>query len=114
MNNERVNTLKRENLIWIIYVIFAYFGIKANNLEMEDIANNNDKNRRIYKTINVLIFIVSIGIYLYFINLTYKRYEQNKRKIDGLQLVGSILVLIAGFIFLYAEIYGDDVVPNEI
>ncbi len=114
MNEDRIETLKRENIIWIIYVFFAYFGIKANNLEMQDILNNSENNKKQYKSINVIILLIALGIYIYFIDLTYKRYRKSGRLVDGLQALGATLVLIAGFLFLYAEIHGDDVVPNEL
>lgn len=114
MNAERIETLRKENLVWITYIIFAYFGIKANNLEIDDILNNNQKNKKEYKTINIIIILVSLIIYIYFINLTYKRYEKTHKSIDGIQALASTLILISGLLLLYAEIHGDDIVPNEI
>lgn len=114
MDEERIETLKRENIIWIAYVLFAFFGIKANNLEIEDIQNHNTNNKKQYKSINIIILLIAILIYIYFINLTYKRYKKDGRLVDGLQAIGATLVLIAGVLFLYAEIHADDVVPNEI
>jgi len=46
MNDERITTLKSENIVWILYILFAIAGIKANNLEIEDIKMKNNKNKR--------------------------------------------------------------------
>ncbi len=80
MNDERITTLKNENIVWILYILFAIAGIKANNLEIEDIKMKNNKNKRKYKTINIVILIIALFIYLYFINLTYNRYKKNNKK----------------------------------
>ncbi len=114
MNDERITTLKSENIVWILYILFAIAGIKANNLEIEDIKMKNNKNKRKYKTINIVILIIALFIYLYFINLTYNRYKKKNKKEDLLSLIASSLILIAGLILLYVELTGDEVVPNEV
>lgn len=113
MNENRITTLKNENIVWVLYVLFAIAGIHANNLEIEDIKNDNDNNKKKYKTINIIIFAISIFIYIYFINLIYKRYKRNQKKENLLTLIATIMIFIAGIILFYVEITGDEVVPNE-
>lgn len=113
MKENRITTLKNENIIWIIYVLFAIAGIYANNLEIEDIKNNNEKNKKKYKSINIIIFLISIIIYIYFINLLYNRYKNDHKRSNFLSLIGSILIFIGGLLFLYVEITDEEVVPNE-
>lgn len=114
MMENKETTLKNENIVWLIYGIFAIAGIYSNNLEIEDLKNNSNKNKRKYKTINVIILIIALFIYLYFINLTYKRYNNSHKKDDLLSAIGTTLIFIAGLIFLYLELYSDEVVPNEV
>lgn len=114
MNENRETTLKNENIVWLLYLCFAIAGIHSNNLELEDIKNHNDNNKKKYKTINVIILIIALFIYIYFINLTYKRYNKNHKKEDLLTSIAATLVFIAGLIFLYVELTGDEVVPNEV
>lgn len=114
MNEDRITTLKNENIVWALYLLFAIAGTHANNLEIEDIKNKNQKNRKKYKTINIIILIIALFIYLYFVNLTFNRYKRKNKKEDLLSLIASTLVLIAGIILLYVEITGDEVVPNEV
>lgn len=109
---DRITILKRENIIWIIYVIFAIYGIKANNLEIKDLENNNNNNYRKYKNINIVIIIISILIYIYFVNITYSYYKQEHTKARILTFIASFLILIAGILFLITELISDDDVPN--
>lgn len=114
-DQERIHTLNIENFIWLIYVAFAFFGIKANNLEIEDIKNNSNRNRKKYKGINITIFIISLFIYIYFINLSLKNYRKRPTRGRLYILIGTIFVLIGGIFLLLAEISdNEDVVPNEI
>lgn len=46
MNEDREKTLSVENIVWIIYALFAVGGIIANNLEIEDIKNRSQKNKK--------------------------------------------------------------------
>lgn len=113
MRENKITTLKNENIIWIIYVLFAIAGVYANNLEIEDIKNNNEKNKKKYKSINIAIFFIAIIIYIYFINLVYNRYKNNPKRTNLLTLIGSVLIFIGGLLFLYVEVTDDEIVPNE-
>lgn len=114
MNEDRITTLKNENIVWTLYFLFAIAGTHANNLEIEDINNNNNNNKKKYKTINIVILIIALFIYIYFLNLTYKRYQNKRNKENLLTLIASTLVLIAGIILLYVEATGDEITPNEV
>ena len=114
MTEDRETILKNENIIWILYFIFAIAGIYANNLELEDINKKNNNNKKKYKTINVIILFIALFIYIYFINLSYKRYQQKHQKGDLLNSIAATLVFIAGLLFLYVELTSDEVVPNEV
>lgn len=114
MEEDRITTLKNENIVWALYILFAILGTHANNLEIEDIKEHNNKNRKKYKTINVIILVIALLIYIYFINLTYKRYNKKNTKENLLTLIASSLIFIAGVILLYVELTGDEITPNEI
>ncbi len=113
MNEDREKILKNENTIWFIYVLFAIAGIYANNLEIDDLRNNSNKNKKKYKSINIIIIIIAIFINIYFINLTYRRYNQTRKKINLLNLVAVTFILIASIIFFFVEVSSDEIVPNE-
>ncbi len=112
MDTERINLLKAENVVWLIYVFFAIYGIKANNLEIEDIKSGNENHRKEYKTINIIIILISICIYLFFIYNIYKRYQKKHNPDDVIIAFGSFLILIAAILFLFVEWRNSDIVPN--
>ena len=70
-----LKTLSIENLVWIIYAIFAIGGIYANNLEIEDIENRSQKNKKIMKNrgLGTVSFsslfrsLNSVGIFILFV-----------------------------------------------
>lgn len=115
MDTKRLKVLEIENIIWLTYIIFAIFGIRANNLEAADIKNGNNNNRKSYKKINIGIFVVALIIYIYFALLSGKNYQEKKTRGRLMVFIGSIFVLIAGTLFLIAEVTDDDtIIPNEL
>ncbi len=113
MNEDREKILKNENTIWFIYVLFAIAGIYANNLEIEDFRNKSERNKKRYKTINIIIIIIALLINIYFINLTYHRYNRTRKTTDFLISFAATLVLIANIIFFFVEISSDEIIPND-
>lgn len=113
MSEDREKTLSIENIVWITYCLFAVGGIIANNLEIEDIRNGNQKNKKKYKLINVIILLLASIINFYFLNIIYNRYKKSKKRENFLTLLASLLIFIAGLILLFVELTGDEVVPNE-
>lgn len=115
-NNKRSRFLRIENLIWLIYIGFAIFGIMANNLEIDDINEDSHKNQKKYKGINIIIFSIAIIIYLFFFTTSFNNYQEKKNRRNLFILTGSTLVLIAGILFLLAELSSTEdnaIVPNE-
>lgn len=111
----KITILKNENIIWLIYAFFVIFGIYANNLEIEDIKTNSKKNSKKYKTINIIMLILFVIIYFYFINITYNNYKKKQTRANTYLLIGSILVFIAGILYLLSELISNDAItPNEI
>ncbi len=112
MKQERINLLKVENVVWLIYVFFAFFGIKANNLEIEDLKAGNESHKKEYKSINIIIILISICIYLFFIYSIYKRYKKEHNPDDAIITFGTFLILIAAILFLFVEWRNREIVPN--
>lgn len=113
MNEDQEKILNVENIVWIIYSLFAVGGIIANNLEIEDIKNRNQKNRKKYKTINIIIFLIASVINFFFLNIIYNRYKKTKNKNNFLTLLASFMIFISSLILLYVEITGEEIIPNE-
>lgn len=115
MNNEevkkRLKTLKIEDIIWLIYIGIIIASWYSNNLERDYFINGNNQSKEKYRKIIITIFIILIICYLYFLNDSYqdiKNLKNNetttKKNLVYLSFIGSLLVTISGFIFLYIAI----------
>ena len=115
MNNEevkkRLKTLKIEDIIWLIYIGIIMASWYSNNLERDYFINRNNQSKEKYRKIIITIFIILIICYLYFLNDSYqdiKNLKNNetttKKNLVYLSFIGSLLVTISGFIFLYIAI----------
>lgn len=115
MNNEevkkRLKTLKIEDTIWLIYIGIIIASWYSNNLERDYFINRNNQSKEKYRKIIITIFIILIICYLYFLNDSYqdiKNLKNNetttKKNLVYLSFIGSLLVTISGFIFLYIAI----------
>lgn len=77
---------------------------------------NNQISKEKYRNILIFIFSVALLVYTYFLYDSYKDYKNlsiynNKKKKDFTKysLIGSILIFIAGAIFLYIAINDQDI-----
>ncbi len=115
MNSEevkkRLKTLKIEDIIWVIYIGIIIASWYSNNLERDYFINGNHQSKEKYRKIIITIFIILIICYLYFLNDSYqdiKNLKNNetttKKNLVYLSFIGSLLVAISGFIFLYIAI----------
>ena len=95
----KLKNLEKENIVWIVYIIISVFAIVSNALEKRYYYFHSLKDKNLYKTINIIIFIVAIIIYLYFISLDV----HSKERDHNLHLFAAFLFLIGGIIYLYIE-----------
>lgn len=99
--NNKLNSIKTENIIWLIYIFIFIFAIISNYFEKNYIYTNNQNSKRIYQNINLTILTIALIIYLYFVIIDYEKISQNKYGI--LKEAASIMFFIAGVIVLYIE-----------
>ncbi len=119
MNNNVADILKKidiEDFIWLINFFIVLFALASDNYERDFVINKNYKSQKIYKTINIGIFIVVFIIYAYFAYTRYLNIKNLKNTssqkdvfIANLNLVAAILVIIGAGIYLYTEIIDDNV-----
>jgi len=112
--SQKLNDLKTEDLIWIIYFFLAISALLSNYYEKDSILNNKTNSKRISKNINITVFTISLFIYLYFVYLNYRDIEQikkgyvdstNKHILENqARLIAAILFLVGGTIYLITEI----------
>lgn len=113
---ERLKQIKTENYVWIIYLFLIILCFISNYYEKDYFITNNQISKEKYRNILIFIFSVALLVYTYFLYDSYKDYKNlsiydNKKKKDFTKysLIGSILIFIAGAIFLYIAINDQDI-----
>lgn len=114
--SEKLNQLKMEDYIWLIYIGIIFTSWYANNLERKYFIYDDLVSKDKYRKIMIFIFSILIIIYLYFLKSSFediknlKYYDSDeKRYLTYLSFVGSLLIAISGFIFLYIAIKDEDI-----
>lgn len=110
-NSRRIEQIKVENIVWIIYFFLIGLCLYANSLEKDYFLTGNLEKKESYRKITIFIFVVAVIIYLYFTYDNYGDYKSlgindsiKKKRLTELSLFASSLVLISGLIFLYISI----------
>lgn len=87
----------------------------SNSLERKYFTENDIESKTKYQKIMVLIFTILIVIYLYFLKESIndiknlKTWDTPKKKnLVYLSFLGSLLIAISGFIFLYISIVDEN------
>lgn len=113
---DRLREIKIENLAWIIYIGIIILSWYANSKETKFILYDDEKAKKEYQNIMILIFTILVIIYCYFTKDSYddlkklNESDSEKKKILHLaSFIGSFLVLISGFIFLGIVIVDDEI-----
>ena len=113
---EKLNKIKIEKYVWVIYIVIIILSWYANYKEKNYLLYNDQKSKREYQNLLIFIFGVLLVVYLYF---TIDGYEDiknlniydslKKRKLTYASFIGSVLILISGFIFLTIAILDEDI-----
>lgn len=106
--NNRLKEIKIEEFIWIIYIGIIILSFYSNSLEKKFFLYNDLLSKEKYRKSLIIIFSILIVVYLYFLKDAYKSlkelkpYDTEKKKnLTYLSFIGSLLIAISGFIFLY-------------
>lgn len=115
---DRLNDIKIENYIFIIYyIIIITISLYANKVETEYLITDNKEIREKYRKLLFVIFGTAFLVYLYYTISNYDDYIEdnnpNSKRLNGLTFLASFLVLISGIIYLYV-IYEDKDVNIEL
>lgn len=115
----RLNRLKQEDFIWIIYIFIAIAALYSNSLEKDYYIKNNKNAFYKEKAINTTILVIAFFIYLYFLLLTTEdlsNMEKNFRDKSYIEtfakLIAAILFLVGGAIYVVIELTSAE--PEEV
>ncbi len=110
-NFSRLEDIKIENNIWLLYLVIIGISFIANEYEKKYFLYNDQKAKEIYRILTIIIFATVTIVYLYFAKDGYDNVKNlkpwdDKRKVNLTKLnsLASNLILIAGLIFLYIAI----------
>lgn len=113
--NERLKQLKTEDFIWLIYIGIILISWYSNTFERKYFIYNDIQSKEKYQNITTFIFVILIIVYLYFLKdslddlRNLKPYDTPKKKnLTYLSFIGSLLIAISGFIFLYISIVDEN------
>ena len=113
---DRLEDIKIENFIWVIYIGIIILSWYANSKEKKFILYNDEKSRQEYERLLILIFSILLFVYYYFTKDSYgdlkklNYYDTDKKKIlTYASFIGSLLILISGVIFLIIAITDDNI-----
>ena len=114
--NEKLKQLKIEDFIWVIYIGIIFMSWYANSLERKYFIFNDKNSKEKYRKTMIIIFSILVIIYLYFLKDSYDDLKninlfdsEEKKKLTYMSFIGSLLVAISGFIFLYILIQNEEI-----
>lgn len=110
-----LKTIDIENNIWIIYFILIGLSFWANSYEKKYYIYNDLKSKEKYRQINTLVFSIALVVYNYFFTSNYNDYKNlkqsdssRKKFLNEINYLASLLILVAGTIFLFISIFDTD------
>lgn len=113
---KKLNDIKVENFIWVIYIGIILLSWYANDKERKYLLYNDQRSKKEYQNLLILIFTILVFVYYYFAKDSYDSLqninEDDSAKKKGLlfaSFIGSVLILISGIIFLYILIVDDEI-----
>ena len=112
---EKLNQLRIEDFIWVIYIGIIALSYYSNYLERKYFVSGDFYSKNKYRSIMILIFSILIVVYFYFLYDSYKSINslkdsdsEKKKRLIYLSFFASLLIFISGIIFLYIAISDTD------
>ena len=109
MNNNEIKDLQIDEIIWVVFIFLSLINIFGDECKKDYYVKNDDQREELSRKIFLFTLFVSFIVYIYIAYIKYKRlkhcYDNNlDSSCAEARMFGSILVVIASFIFLYCQI----------
>lgn len=113
---KRLEDIKIENIVWIIYIGIIILSWYANSKEKKYLLYNDLLSKKEYQNLLILIFTILVIIYFYFAKSGYEdilnltSYDSSKKQmLTKFAFIGSFLILVSGIIYLILAILDDEI-----
>ena len=113
---EKLNDIKTENVIWLVYIGIIILSYYANSKEKNYLLYNDQKAKKEYQNLLIIIFSILLVIYYHFAKDSYEDVQKlnnfdskKKQTLTKFSFIASALILISGIIFLGLAIADDDI-----
>lgn len=113
---KRLEDIKIENIVWIIYIGIIILSWYANSKEKKYLLYNDLFSKKEYQNLLILIFTILVIIYFYFAKSGYEdilnltSYDSPKKQmLTKFAFIGSFLILVSGIIYLILAILDDEI-----
>lgn len=113
---KKLNDIKIENFIWIIYIGIIILSWYANSKEKNYLLYNDQRSKKEYQNLLIFIFTILVIVYYYFAKDSHDSLKnigpEDSDKKKGLlfaSFIGSSLILISGIIFLGIAILDEEI-----
>ncbi len=114
--NKKLKELKIEDFIWLIYIGIILMSWYGNTLERKYFIYNDLESKEKYRKTIITIFVILVIVYLYFLKDSIENIKElkpfdskKKKNLTYLSFVGSLLITISGFIFLYIALNDENI-----
>lgn len=113
---KRLEDIKIENIVWIIYIGIIILSWYANSKENKYLLYDDLVSKKEYQNLLILIFTILVIIYFYFAKSGYEdilnltSYDSPKKQmLTKFAFIGSFLILVSGIIYLILAILDDEI-----
>lgn len=113
--SRKLKQLNIEDFIWLIYIGIIIMSWYSNSLERKYFIFKDINSKEKYRQTMIIIFTILIFVYIYFVKDSWedlkslKVYDSEKKKrLVILSFLGSLLIAISGFIFLYIAVMDEE------
>ena len=113
---KKLNDIKVENFIWVIYIGIILLSWYANDKEKKYLLYNDQRSKKEYQNLLIFIFTILVFIYYYFAKDSYDSLQNiseedsdKKKELLFASFIGSALILISGIIFLGIAILDEEI-----
>ncbi len=97
---KKLEQIKREDLIWIIYFFIVIGALLSNSYEKNYVLTGDLSKQKLFKTLNITLFCVAFFIYLYFVLQNYQEIRELRSNASNKEVIIKHVALIAALLFL--------------